>query len=295
MRLFKLIGLIIALSGCATVVRLPNSTGQIPEARGGFLKGHMGLDVVSTTSVTIINDITTSPATRSQIGVGQDQNVIGEAVGFDLLAGTRIDFSLGLLKKLDVYFNQAIGLRYQFLGDAFNKGWKASAFVGRYNSEQTSSLGSETSTFYEGSTNISGTEFGVSIGNRVSKKVLYYTTLASRGGKADINVLVNHSKTEEYRDKFDHYILSLGLIAGSRWFFRAEVSGSQIKWRGEDANGNGIGGRGTEGGFNLGIGYRWGASSTPGKDPQAKKNEETKKLGINEQTKTEENKQKSKD
>ena len=49
----------VFVSGCATTVKLPTTTNQTPEVSGETGKGHIGLNLSPTVSVTTIEDVTT--------------------------------------------------------------------------------------------------------------------------------------------------------------------------------------------------------------------------------------------
>ncbi|MCB0377196.1 MAG: hypothetical protein KDD33_01760 [Bdellovibrionales bacterium] len=256
MKIINYVGLALLLTHCASVVRLPTSTGQTPVVGGGFLGGKIGLDISRSIPVTVINDVTTNPPTRNAIKVGQDDNVIGDVTGIDAFAGSRFELSLGLLQRLDIYYTGALGARFMVFGKNGEKGWKGTVFAGASGYGQTDSTGSDpnvTST----QTQMSATEYGFSVGRRFDDPFMLYLTLASRGGKADIKVTSNSTETGSYKDEFDHYIGSFGLLFGESFFGKVEVSGNYIEWRGQDNSNNTLKDSSTEFGATAGFGYMW--------------------------------------
>lgn len=251
--------ILLTLANCASVIRLPSSTGQIPEVSGGFLSGRTGASIGRQIPVSIINDITTNPVTRSDISVGADRNVVGQALGVDYIAGIKTDLNLGLLEKLDVYYTDSLGLRFQLFGDPGQTGWRATAFAGYFDSSQINSV--EDSIVHEANTSLGGYEYGFSFGYRRSEKSLLYLTTASRGGQAKVAINQNHVNTETYHDQFEHYLATLGLLYGQRWYVKAELGANYILWRGSDATGTPLKGEGFEQGLSIGLGYRWGVAS----------------------------------
>ena len=243
------------MSGCASVARLPISTGQVPEVSGELWSGRVGLDLSSSVPVTTVNDITSSPPTRDSIGVGEE-DPLDEIVGVSAFAGTRMDVALGLLRRLDIYFTGAFGARYMLLGEPGKTGWRSTLFVGYYSvgSGNSTVIGSDE---FASNTNMTGFEFGGSIGNRMDELSLAYVTLASRGGDARIRVVRNGVEQQVYEDTFDHYLMTFGFMFGQKWYLKVEASANFVSWKGPDNSGNTIEDDGTGFGGTLGFGYQW--------------------------------------
>lgn len=254
--IFLSILFLLLFPACASVVRLPISTGQVPEVSGELWGGRVGLDLSNATPVTVINDITTSPVTRNEIKVGANDDIISSALGLDSLAGSRFELALGLLKRLEIYYTNSFGARYMFWGEPGKVGWRGTAFLGYYAGTNTSST-TLSSTTYEVKTQTSGGEYGVSLGKRFSDKSLGYLTLASRGGDTNIRILQNSVQTETYKDRFSHYISTLGFMFGSTWFLKLEASMSFIDWKASDSTGAALNDSGNDFGGTFGFGYRW--------------------------------------
>ena len=259
MRILMISVFLLSLTGCASVIYMPTSTGQRPESRGKLWGGRVGLDLRNATSVTIIDDISTNPVTRNSIEVGSDEDIVGESVGLGLFAGSNLDLNLGLLERLDIYYVQAFGARYMFLGKTGELGWRATGFFGGYNSTQTASAVFGTTKAARVGTK--GYEYGVSGGYRWKDNAMVYLTIADRSGDAEIIVYETNTgvnvEQERYNDEYDHYIASVGVVLGTSWYLNLEVSANMIEWRGQNSAGNGISDSATEGAFSIGGGYQW--------------------------------------
>lgn len=241
--------------GCASVARLPMSTGQVPEVSGKLWGGKVGIDLSSSVPVTTVNDITTTPPTRTSIGVGEE-DPLEDLLGVSALAGSRIDFALGLLQRLDLYYTNAFGARYMIWGEPGKAGWRSTLFIGYYNVGNSNSVVFG-STEYSANNNTSGFELGGSIGNRLDEMNLVYLTLASRGGEAKIRVSQNGIEQQVYEDTYDHYLMTFGFLFGQTWYLKVEAGASYVNWQGPDNSGNTLKDDGTTFGGSLGFGYQW--------------------------------------
>lgn len=264
---------ILLLQGCATVVRLPGSTRQTPMTAGRLWGGHAGFDFASSVPVTIINNPTTTPPTRTDIRVGSDENLSGLLFpGLDLFSGSGYDFALGVSSSIDLYFTANPGIKFQFMGpkrepknamttggttgtseSGKNTGWVGSIFAGPF-SESTS--GEDNGS--KSNIGRSGLEAGISIGNKFDEAQLFYFTFATRGGKADVAITQTSGTKYSYADTYDQFFLSIGYLTGASWYFKIEASGSYVTWKGRsDSLAKDISGSGTRLGGVIGFGYNW--------------------------------------
>lgn len=247
--------LLLLGTGCASVARLPSSTGQAPVVGGKSLAGRFGLDLKNTVPVTTINDTATNPPTRREIIVGRD-NTVFDLFGITLFSGTSFDAALGIIERLDLYFTNNLGLRFMFWGDPKAEGWRSTFFVGSFNSEATETTTVSTNT-NSVKTNLKGIEYGVSVGNKFSDMGLAYFTLASRGGDARITVNQNGTLFS-YDDQFEHYLGTFGFMYGKSWYLKLEATANHIDWEGTSSVTNQkMSDSGTEFGGTLGFGYIW--------------------------------------
>ena len=234
----------------------------MPVVGGGTLDGRVGLDFASSVPVRLL---TMSPQTRHCV-------VELEWVRMTLLKRFYLRGSLhlseaqalisvwGFLKRLDFYYTRNPGLRFQFRDPNSEGGWVATVFAGPYQGSQersTTISGDETKV----DTDLSGTEYGFSVDYRPSPKHLLYFTAASRGGKADIEVIQLGGNTFEYQDDFDHYIGTLSsptaksFLLSSSFLPTTSPGVERVQTRAWKSR---I--RGTETGFTAGLGYRWWVS-----------------------------------
>lgn len=258
------------LQGCSTVVRLPTSTRQTPLTAGKSWGGHFGFDFASSAPVTIINDVRTTPPTRNSIEVGTDSNISSVLFpGLNMLTSSNFDIAAGIIPNLELYYTNNLGVKWQFMGpnrvhqksaepvpEGESKkglGWVGAVFIGPF-SEGTSLEESG----HRSDIAKSGIEAGVSIGNRWDVSQLVYFTFATRGGKAGITVTQSSGTKYTYNDEYDQLIATIGITAGERFYFKGELTGVYINWKGHSDNLNrDISGAGTYGGLTAGFGYNF--------------------------------------
>lgn len=231
--------------------------------------GHAGFDFSSTVPVTIINDMRSTPPRRDSIDVGEDPTLSSALFpGITLLQGSGLDFALGLTSNIDIYFTQNLGIKWQFMGPARGEanpatqepgepakdlGWIGAVFAGPMSESSSSEESSNRS-----ETTRKGAEIGLSFGKRFDESQMVYFTFASRGGTADIVLTQSNGTKYTYADKYDHYIATLGYLAGKAWYFKGELSADYINWSGRsDSLNKDISGSATKAGFTLGFGYQW--------------------------------------
>lgn len=257
MKFLNIIVLLFLLNlGCASVVRLPSSTGQTPMVGGRLWGGRAGLDLSSSVPVTIINDMTANPPVRNSIDIGSDPNLIADIFGINFIAGTGLDLTLGIYETVDIYFTRNVGLRWMWMGDPKGLGWRSTFFAGPTYWSESNSISSSTSPESKSETKVNGIEFGLSVGNQIDEKTLIYLTLASRGGKASTTV-TNSSGAFSFDDSYLHYISSLGFVIGNEGFLKFELSGDYIEWKGNTYSGGSVSNNGIKMGGTLGAGLRW--------------------------------------
>lgn len=231
----------LILAACSHNVIMPGSLRQKPEVAGRWGGGEVAYGVHRNVEVEVFNDITANPPTRTD----------GSTLSFIQLVFPVLpyfDVGLGLFERLDVYYNSGLGLRYMWLGDSKSEGWKSTVFGGV--------ISGGSSTENEGATKaetiLSGMEYGFSVGQNFGKSNLVYITLGQQKGDGK-STITQTAQTFKYSDDFEHTLLSLGATTGEQWYFWAEISGTETKWKTSDAGTN----TETNTGYMLGGGYRW--------------------------------------
>lgn len=221
MKPFLFILLASLLVGCSHSVILPGSYRQKPKASEKLWSGEFSFGVQQTVEIEVFNDYTVNPPTRTD-GVNDG---LAETL-FPVLPF--VDLSLGILKDLDIYYTSGLGLRYQWLGDAKSTGWNGTVFAGA----SSAGNGSETQNSGGASakTDLSGVEYGISVGHYWTANNGLYLSVGTTDGKAKTKI-TQPANTFEYDDKYDHTIVSLGGTYGDKWYLWLEMSSVTTKWK----------------------------------------------------------------
>ncbi len=237
---YFIFGSLLLLVGCSHVVRFPGSMNQRPQIAGRTLGGNIEFALNGATEVVVFSDYTANPPVRK--GSGSIEPHLG--VGGGIFAG------LGLVESLDVYYTNALGLRWLFYGDPNGKEWRATVFGGSVGRTEESSTNSGSNT-YKARTVLNGWEYGVSVGRYVEEQLLLYFTVGTQTGSGKTTVS-QPSQSFDYDDRFDHLVGTMGLQVESinkSFYFLAEVSTTKTTWAGTDGNAAGSG--------LLGLGFKW--------------------------------------
>lgn len=259
MRFIAVLALSVFSISCSTVVRLPSSTGQMPVVGGGLLKGRAGFDLSSSVPVTVVNDITTAPPTRTTIDVGRDGNLIASLLGVGVVGGSGLDVGVGLTERIDFYLTRAAGLRWMVFGDPKGKGVKAIVFAGVGNNSSSSTTTSGGSS-YSSETQMPTVEYGFSVGKSMpmTDSGILYLTMGSRGGTAKTKVTHSSGTVYTFEDQVEHYTATLGWTAGTRFYGKFELSANHIVWKGSPFGSSAqLKGSNTIGGATIGLGWHW--------------------------------------
>ncbi|MFN9067547.1 MAG: hypothetical protein ACK5V3_09980, partial [Bdellovibrionales bacterium] len=193
-------------------------------------------------SVEVFDNITTNPPTRTD-GINSDLAQVALAIL------PFVDVNLGLMERLDLYYTTGLGLRYQWLGEIGKEGWKSTLWGGlnalNINADDT-----------EGTTTakskVDGFEYGLSFGRDFGNHSLIYVTVGKTTGGAKTTI-TQPANVFKYSDDFEHTILSLGANVGHKWYFWAEASATETRWKTKDAGSS----TQTNSSYLIGIGTRF--------------------------------------
>lgn len=234
--------LLLGLTACNHTVKLPGSFQQRPEVGGRLGGGDFNLSLERMTAVEIFDDITSNPPVRAQGTNDSLSDII-----FPVLPS--LNLNIGLLSYLDVYYNGNVGLKYMFLGQPNKEGWKSTLFAGVMNQEDSTEYGSGANKAVTKST---GFEYGISVGKSIGKSSLAYLTLGQIQADAKTDI-TQPSLQFKYNDKFEHRIATLGITAGEKFYFNAEISHSNTVWHFDEGGEDEVNATS----WLLGGGFRW--------------------------------------
>ena len=101
-------------------------------------------------------------------------------------------------------------------------------------------------------TKLDGLEYGFSVGRHFGDSNLIYFTLGKTTGNSKTTI-TQPTNVYKYSDDFEHTIASLGANVGQKWYFWAEISATETKWKTKDAGSN----TQTNSSYLLGLGFRF--------------------------------------
>lgn len=214
---------VFAFSGCALSVLFPGSLNQRPDVSGKLFSGDVSVGLEQYVEVTVIKDITTTPPTRPTDATN------GLTLETFFPALPVVNYNIGILPQVDLYYTGHLGAKYQFVGARKQQGWKAAAFAGYGTQKASISEVACTGGMCSGEVILSGMEYGFSIGHSISPLNLAYFTLGQQKGNAATKI-TQPAQIYNYDDSYEHTIASLGLEFGETIYVNPEVSFSQNKW-----------------------------------------------------------------
>lgn len=235
---------LLFLISCGHTVRFPGSLGQRPHVSGKTWDGHFDFSLHKTSEITLFSDISTTPPTRE--GTSKSiSNIVFPALPL-------ISIDVGIKDQFDVYFNGALGLRWQFLGNPSGQNWNATLFGGMLGNRKVRSgynTSNSPSTEYSAETVMTGAEYGASLGYGF-QHVMVYGTIGQQSGTGDTTI-TQPSASYKYSDSFSHTVATIGLtnFTQADWIYGIlELSSLTTKWESKSTS--------VESGL-LGLGVKW--------------------------------------
>lgn len=239
----KILGLFFALfafSACTHTIKFRTSHFALPITAEHQWGGQVAASSSSVTAVTLVNDFTSNPPTRTKVRVNEDADA--EDVFFlGIFSSVGLHGNLAVLNSLDVFIeNSILGLRWQFLNHgSTSETWVAALQGGVGNRSESESI--------EGGGNISSvsskirtTQAGISIGYQYAQVVPYISYIQEKHEvTTDID---NQGGTFNYEDNGTHQHISLGITKKPKDLTYAfELTHTLINWdRGTPTTQNGL-------------------------------------------------------
>ncbi|MCB9073053.1 MAG: hypothetical protein H6623_05495 [Bdellovibrionaceae bacterium] len=230
-------------TGCSHSISIKGSRFFAPvtanEQWGGFATLSAGGD----TRVTLVNDITANPPTRSSVLINQDVDA-GDIFGINYLG---IEAGLSVVKSLEVYLdNSLLGLRWQFLNHGAEEGWVAAIEAGYASSSQGRSFDVESGNSSSATSKVARAQGGLSLGYKVNEHFLPYLSYIYESYDVKTDVTNSYGSFGPYTDKGHHNLVSFGIMRpGPGIILALEYTHIFINWTGapKSANQDAIGAR----------------------------------------------------
>ncbi len=244
-QVLALIVCVVFLNSCALSVIFPGSLMQRPDVSGRLFGGDVSIGLTESVEVVVFDDITTTPPTRAT----ENSTAFTVKTLFPVLPD--VNYRLGLLPVIDLYYTGHFGLKYQFIGERKSLGPKLSAFAGVGSSKNTLKEVTCAGGLCEGEVIQSGYEYGLSGGYGITPLILAYITLGQQSGVAKSKV-TQPSQIFEYKDRYTHALATLGMEFGESIYVNPEVSLIENVWTTDVGSA-----RKTATSYGLHVGWKW--------------------------------------
>ena len=210
----KLLGIIFALctlSACSHTVKFRASHFAIPITSEKQWGGQIAISGSSVTKVTLVNDYTTNPPTRTNVWINRDSDLdVDDSLFAGAFSAIGVDGNLSVLNSLDVYLESSlVGLRWQFLNHGSTSETVVAAIqagvANRSESETITSGGNSSSA----KSNIRTNQLGISVGYQYPNVVPYISYVEE---KHEVTTdITNTGGDYSYKDNGTHKYIALGL------------------------------------------------------------------------------------
>lgn len=210
----KILGLffaLFALSACSHTIKFRASHFVIPITSEKQWGGQVAVSGSSVTKVTLVNDYTTNPPTRTNVGINRDDDLDVDDTFFGgAFSAVGLDANLSVLNSLDVYLESSlVGLRWQFLNHGSSSETVVAAIqAGMANREESESItsGGNTAT---AKSKIRTNQLGISVGYQYPAVVPYISYIEE---KHEVTTdITNTGGNFSYKDNGTHKYIALGL------------------------------------------------------------------------------------
>lgn len=234
---------LLFLTSCAHSIHIRASHFAVPVVANRTFSPRFDIVGTSTTKVTLVDDMTTNPPTRTHIKINDDSADIAEMFfihqlsfdgGFSLLGGTEVFFDGGLL-----------GLRWQFLNHNHSTNKWVSSIHGAYGSSKISrNINND-----EAATDRITNQAGLSVGYQNANFTPYLSYIYEKN-ETKTNVRNTYGTFGPFEDKGIHQYLAIGIAKTSLGFSVAlELNLIDALWNKVDRQSQLAGG--------ARIGYHW--------------------------------------
>ena len=247
MRLVFSLLIVLFLAACSHTIEFRASHFATPVASSHPWEGQVSLVGAGNTKVSVINDITTIPPTRTQVNINQSLS----ASELLLVGYTGLDLSLGILPGLDLYIeNSLFGVRSQILNSGEQEDVWVGAVHGAYGEKTQSTSTSQSNNESTAESKIITAQAGVSLGYRYSSVVPYFSYIHELN-QVSTKVKNNNINFGPFDDEGKHSYYSFGVTSPPQkgLSYAIEYNMIDISWdRADRAYQNALGFR---------LGYRW--------------------------------------
>lgn len=250
MKIFGLFFALFALSACSHTIKFRASHFAIPITSEKQWGGQAAISGSSVTKVSVVNDYTTNPPLRTDIGINRDSDLnVDDTFFAGAFSAIGLDANLSVLNSLDVYLESSlIGLRWQFLNHGSTSETVVAAIQGgianREESESITSGGNTASAKSKIRTN----QLGISVGYQYANVVPYISYVQE---KHEVTTdITNTGGNFEYKDNGTHKYIALGLTKRLKDLtYAIEYTKVLIDWDRADST--------TQGALAARIGFAW--------------------------------------
>lgn len=233
------------MSACGHSVFLPGSLRQRPDVPTRPGGGSVNFGVRQAAGIEVFSDLSSNPPTRP---INAESDLI------TLIPFPFVDLSIGAFKNTEVYYNTGLGMKWLFVGEPGQEGWRMAVFGGIANDAWTGTEQKDCNANCDkAKTDLKGLEYGFTFGKQVNQSVLLYVTVGQQKGDADSEIEQSGGAKFTYKDKYEHSVATFGLTAGASWYFIGELGMHQTKWVKDEGGSNTVHGNT----YVLGAGYRW--------------------------------------
>jgi hypothetical protein len=217
---------LLVLSACTHTINLRANHFATPIVGDNQWSGHVAMVGTASTSVTVINDITSNPPSRTTLVINKDIT----AADLFLINNLGIDASLSVAKSLELYVDSSLlGLRWQLLNHgASTDAWAMAVQGGLGSSSKTTAEG--TNPVSSATSKVSTTQAGLSIGYKTAQ-VVPYISYVHETYEIATSVTNSGGSFGPYTDKGAHDYYSVGISTHGKGFRGAiEYSMININW-----------------------------------------------------------------
>lgn len=234
----------LSLSACAHTVILPGSLRQRPDVPTHPGGGSVNFGVRQAAGIEVFDNLASNPPTRP---------ANAEADLITVIPIPFVDLSISAFQNTEFYYNTGLGMKWMFMGEPGQEGWRMAVFGGFAGGGSATKINDCNSGCDKAETALDSLEYGFTFGKQVNSSVLLYATVGQQKGKAKSEIEQSGGTKFTYNDTYEHSVATVGLTAGSSWYFIGELGMHATKWVNDEGGSNTVNGNT----YVLGAGYRW--------------------------------------
>lgn len=234
--------LLLFLSSCAHTIDLRTSHFLTPTVSEGQWGGSVSLSGAQPSKITLVNDITTNPPTRTGVKINDDITVSD----LFMLSGFGFDLNLSPYPSLEIFIdNYTLGLKWQFLNYGFVDDGVVGSFIGAYGGKSTTiDVSSSGQPGSHSTSNVSTLRLGASVGYQFVHAFKWspYLSIIHEQHNAKTEVDNSYGHFGAYENSGRHEVLSVGAsTVGKGLKMALEYNFIQLNWDDVNANQNTVG------------------------------------------------------